>query len=125
MSVIGLSTPHIPVEAPTMAVHEQKPDFSTKTGIEAYIRSKDWKGQEDLAVKIAVCESGLKSTAYNGNAHTGDSSVGIFQINLYGNLAKERPSREWLSDPKNNIDYAHEMYLKEGFRPWTCTRKVS
>lgn len=124
MSVIGLSTPNTLVEAPTMAVHEQKPDLSTKVGIESYIRSKDWKGQEELAVKIAHCESGMNPKAYNGNAKTGDASVGIFQINLYGNLAKERPSKEWLSNPKNNIDYAHEMFLKQKFKPWSCARKV-
>ena len=122
MSVIGLSTPNTPVEAPTMAVEAISVELTSKEAIVDYIRSKDWKGQEDLAVKIAVCESGLHSKALNDKGK--DFSIGVYQINLYGNLALTRPSKEWLENPQNNIDYANEMFLKEGFRPWSCLKKV-
>lgn len=89
-----------------------------------YIRSKDWKGETEKAVAIARCESGLNSKALNNNPRTGDFSVGVYQVNLHGNLAKNRPSKEWLMNPKNNVDYANEMFKREGFRPWTCSRKV-
>lgn len=41
-------------------------------------------------VAIMGRESGYSPTAYNGNSQTGDSSVGLTQINLYGNLAQSR-----------------------------------
>lgn len=74
------------------------------------------------AIQIARCESGLRPDALNDNPRTRDYSVGVFQINLYGNLSKTRPSEEWLKNYQNNISYAHEMYLRSGFGPWTCSR---
>jgi hypothetical protein len=72
------------------------------------------------AIQIATCESGLNPFVLNDNPRTGDYSVGVFQINLYGNLAKNRPSEEWLKDYRNNISYAHEMYISQGWVPWSC-----
>ena len=125
ITTVSITAPHTPLEAPTQEVVAEVvyvPDFTTKDGIEAYIRSKDWH-DDDLAVRIAICESSLVPTAYNGKGR--DNSVGIFQINLYGSLAKSRPSKEVLFSAKENIDYAFYMYQKEGFKPWTCLKKVS
>jgi len=128
MSAIGLATPNTPVEAPVtsqealQATLTSQPDLSTKEGIIVYIKSKDWKGQEEHALAIAVCESNLSAKAFNGKGK--DFSIGIYQINLHGNLALTRPSREWLENPRNNIDYAHGMFLKEGFKPWSCSKKI-
>lgn len=74
----------------------------------------------EKALEIAKCESGLNPSAINDNPKTGDYSVGLFQINLYGDLAKERPSREWLLIPENNIQFAYELYLKRGWGAWGC-----
>jgi hypothetical protein len=109
----------MPVEAPTMPVEAILHD---KQDIIAYIHTKDWNG--DYAVKLFNCESGLNSKALNNNPLTKDFSVGIAQINLYGNLAKDRPSKEKLYQAKFNIDYAYSMYKKEGFKPWSCVRRV-
>lgn len=129
MSVIGLSTPNTPVEAPTMPVEAISHDFTSKEGIVAYIHTKDWN--DELAVKIFNCESGLNPKALNDNPRTGDFSVGIAQINLYGNLAKDRPSKEQLQDAKFNIDYAYTLYSsldRHGnplhFKPWSCRKLV-
>ena len=72
------------------------------------------------ALRIAICESGLNPNALNDNPRTSDYSVGLFQINLYGELAKSRPSEEWLRVPENNVAYAYEMYQRSGWTPWTC-----
>ena len=119
MSAIGLATPNTPVEAPVMPVQAILHD---KQDIIAYIHTKDWNG--DYAVKLFNCESSLNPKALNDNPLTGDFSVGIAQINLHGNLAKDRPTKEQLYDAKFNIDYAYEMYKKAGFKPWSCVRKV-
>jgi hypothetical protein len=70
----------------------------------------------DNALKIIQCESGGNANAHNFNHRTRDNSHGLFQINNYGNLAHERPSREWLIIPENNVSYAYKLYLQEGGR---------
>ena len=75
-----------------------------------------------VALDVAKCESGLNPLAVNNNPKTRDFSVGLFQINLYGDLAKKRPAKEWLLIPENNIKYAYEMYLRSGWSPWACAR---
>jgi hypothetical protein len=96
-----------------------------KTGCELYkdiIRSYDWN--DDIAIKIMMAESGCNANALNDNPRTGDYSVGLFQINLLGGLAKERPSEAYLRDPRQNIAYAYKLYTSSGFRPWTTYKKV-
>jgi hypothetical protein len=43
-----------------------------------------------LAAGIAIAESGGNTTAWNQNASTGDDSVGLWQINYFGNLSGPR-----------------------------------
>lgn len=77
------------------------------------------------AKRVAQCESGLRSNAHNSNSRTGDNSFGLFQINLYGSLAKNRPSGEWLLNAENNIQYAAQMSNHgKNWRPWSCARKL-
>jgi len=67
------------------------------------------------------CESGGDPEVIN--TVSPDYSVGLFQINLYGNLAKSRPSEEWLKVPENNIAYAYELYQGRGWVHWlNCAR---
>ena len=49
---------------------------------------------------VAKKESNGRPLAYNGNRKTGDSSYGIFQINMIGNLGPERRAKYKLSDNK-------------------------
>lgn len=94
-------------------------------GVEAKIRTA-WAGtgEEDTAVAIAQCESGLDPTRI-GDRHlaiegTKGMSFGIFQIrHLDG-----RPDPEWLLNEDNNIQYARELWEKSGWTPWTCAKKI-
>lgn len=88
-----------------------------------YINKKFGK-EAPLALAIADCESHLRPEAvgdgnltfsYNGKEY--GKSYGVFQIrHLRG-----RPEPEYLLNAKNNIDYAHEIYSKQGgFQAWSC-----
>ncbi len=79
----------------------------------------------DTAYKIMRCESSLDPNAVNVNHRTRDYSIGLMQINLYGNLSSIRPDREWLLIPENNIDYAYIIYQKQGWNAWrNCYRQI-
>ena len=64
---------------------------------EAGFRGKNLK----TAWAIAMKESTGRPTAYNGNRSTGDSSYGLFQINMIGSLG---PSRRAQFNLKTNND---------------------
>jgi len=83
----------------------------------------DW--DVNIAYSVMMCESGGNPEVVNDNPLTGDYSIGLFQVNLYGANALSRPSEEWLKDPFNNINYAYELYSKGGFaKHWrNCLNK--
>ena len=76
-------------------------------------------GFEGKALKqawaIAKSESNSRPMAYNGNRKTGDSSYGIFQINMLGSLGTDRKekfnlkSNVLLFDPTINAEIAYHM----------------
>lgn len=94
-----------------------------KEAIVTYIKHK-FGDKSDLALAVADCESHLRSNAvgdghltFSVNGREYGKSYGVFQIrHLQG-----RPDPEYLLNAKNNIDYAYEMYEKQGgFQAWTC-----
>jgi hypothetical protein len=52
---------------------------------------------------VAKAESNGRPFAFNGNVDTGDSSYGIFQINMIGNLGPDRKD-------KFNLDLNAELF---------------
>ena len=77
----------------------------------------------DVAIAIARAESGLRADAI-GDGHISylqdgveyGMSYGIFQIrHLPG-----RPTPAELLDPDFNIKYAHRLFLRSGFYPWSA-----
>jgi len=95
----------IPINTQVLGV---RIDYSIATLVNQY----DW--DTDKALKILFCESGGNPEAINLKHETRDYSIGLFQINLYGSLANERPSKEWLLVPENNIEYAYSIYERAG-----------
>lgn len=74
--------------------------------IEQIIKRYDWDTAE--AISVANCESSLNPEAINSTPP--DKSIGIYQINTYGSLAKDRPSIEELKNPEVNIAFAYKLW---------------
>jgi len=84
-------------------------------------------GFEGKALKqawaIAKSESNSRPMAYNGNRKTGDSSYGIFQINMLGELGIDRKekfelrSNVLLFDPVINAEITY--YMTKGGEDWS------
>ena len=84
-------------------------------------------GFEGKALKqawaIVKAESNSRPMAYNGNRKTGDSSYGIFQINMLGELGIDRKekfdlrSNILLFDPVINAEITY--YMTKGGSDWS------
>ena len=78
---------------------------------------------------IAKRESNGRPMAYNGNRNTGDSSYGIFQINMLGNLGDVRKekfdlrSNVLLFDPSINAEIAY--YMTRGGQDWSAWKGLN
>ena len=90
-------------------------------------------GFEGKALKtawaIAKTESSGRPLAYNGNRNTGDSSYGIFQINMLGNLGVARKekfdlrSNILLFDPVINAEITY--YMTNGGTNWSAWKGLT
>lgn len=78
---------------------------------------------------IAKRESQGRPLAYNGNRKTGDSSYGIFQINMLGNLGTVRKekfnlrSNVLLFDPVINAEITYHM--TKGGKDWSAWKGLN
>ena len=81
-----------------------------------------------LAWAVAKSESNGRPMAYNGNRKTGDSSYGIFQINMLGNLGDDRKekfdlrSNVLLFDPVINAEITY--YMTQGGNDWSSWSSI-
>ena len=81
-----------------------------------------------LAWAVAKSESNGRPMAYNGNRNTGDSSYGIFQINMLGNLGVDRKekfdlrSNVLLFDPVINAEITYHM--TQGGNDWSSWSSI-
>jgi hypothetical protein len=83
----------------------------------------------ETAWAIAKRESNGRPMAYNGNRNTGDSSYGIFQINMLGELGVDRKekfnlkSNILLFDPVINAEITYHM--SQGGQNWTAWKGLN
>jgi hypothetical protein len=76
------------------------------------------------ACAIAKAESNGRPLAFNGNVKTGDSSYGIFQINMLGELGPDRRDRFKLDsnaellNPVVNAQIA--LHMTKGGKDWSA-----
>jgi len=82
-----------------------------------------------MAWAVAKKESHGRPMAYNGNRNTGDSSYGIFQINMLGNLGFDRKekfdldSNYSLFDPVINAEITY--YMTKGGTDWSSWKGLT
>ena len=85
-------------------------------------------------VAISKRESSWNPGSYNPDTSTGDNSLGLFQINVLGNLAKARlpliqkaggSTINDLYNPEISAKVAYEMWSASGFQPWGPYKGVS
>jgi hypothetical protein len=78
---------------------------------------------------IAKRESNGRPLAYDGNKKTGDSSYGLFQINMIGNLGPDRrekfnlKSNKELFDPVTNAEITY--YMTNGGSDWSAWKGLT
>jgi len=82
---------------------------------------------------IAKRESNGRPLAYNGNRKTGDSSYGIFQINMIGSLGTDRlelfkekfnmKTKTELFDPVTNAEITY--YMTNGGKDWSSWKGLT
>jgi hypothetical protein len=89
-----------------------------------------FKGR-DLVVAWAVAkkESNGRPLAFNGNHKTGDSSYGMFQINMIDDLGPDRRDKFDLNhnadlfNPVKNAEIAH--YMSRGGEDWSSWKGIT
>ena len=81
------------------------------------------------ACAIAKAESNGRPLAFNGNVKTGDSSYGVFQINMLGELGSDRrekfelDSNAELLNPVVNAQIA--LHMTKGGEDWSSWSSVN
>jgi hypothetical protein len=81
------------------------------------------------ACAIAKAESNGRPLAFNGNVKTGDSSYGVFQINMLGELGSDRrekfqlDSNAELLNPVVNAQIA--LHMTKGGADWSAWSSVN
>jgi hypothetical protein len=82
-----------------------------------------------VAWAIAKKESNGRPLAFNGNHKTGDSSYGMFQINMIDNLGPDRrdkfdlDSNAELFNPVKNAEIAY--YMSRGGEDWSSWKGIT
>lgn len=138
-----------PASAIEDSISNSKSDGKELSNIEyAYLsdlRKKDVLSDEDL-VQVLACagfkgidlkeawavakkESNGRPLAYNGNRSTGDSSYGVFQINMIDELGNDRREKFNLTynrdllDPVTNATIA--FHMSQGGKDWSSWKGLT
>lgn len=79
----------------------------------------------DIAVAVALAESGGNPGDYNGDRSTKDDSYGLWQINMYEDLGPDRRKKFGISSntelyrPAVNAKAAKIIHGESGWKAWT------
>ena len=77
---------------------------------------------QEQAIRVARCESTLRPDAIS----PGGGNWGLFQINTVHRPRVEAMGHPWqnMLTPLANADVASVIWAEQGWRPWTCARKL-
>jgi hypothetical protein len=105
-------------------------EMLTDTELKELLAAVGFEGKAlKMAWAIVKKESNGRPLAYNGNRKTGDSSYGIFQINMLGNLGIDRKekfdlkSNVLLFDPVINAEITYHM--TKGGSDWSSWKGLT
>jgi hypothetical protein len=112
-----------------LAKFENKANLTDKE-LKQLLSLVGFKGK-DLVVAWAIAkkESNGRPLAYNGNHKTGDSSYGMFQINMIDNLGPDRRDKfdldtnAELFNPVKNAEIAY--YMSNGGNDWSSWKGIT
>ncbi len=77
-------------------------------------------------IQIARCESQFRHTLADGTVlqgHVDPADTGVMQINLRYHSEKARELGLNLEDRYDNMEYARDLYLRQGTKPWNASAK--
>jgi hypothetical protein len=74
--------------------------------------------EQEHAQAICKCESGFHTGAW---AILGEDSRGLFQLNV---AAHTQMAAYNLFDPQINCFFAHQLWVAQGWQPWTCAKRL-
>jgi hypothetical protein len=104
--------------------------FLSDKDLYVLLKTVGFKGHDlKEAWAIAKKESNGQPVRYNGNTDTGDSSYGLFQINMIGNLGPARRDKFNLnanSDLLNPVKNAQIAYhMSDGGKDWSAWHGIT
>ena len=88
-------------------------------------KAKAAEVDEELALKIAFCESAFRQFGKNSKPLRGlhnPNDVGIFQINEDFHAKKSQTLGYDIYSTEGNIDYAMYLLKNQGGKPWNASR---
>lgn len=88
------------------------------------LKKYDWP--QSIAYRVMMQESSNIAHNKNDNPRTGDYSIGCFQVNIIGDLAKNRPSERELMNPVVNVKFAYALWseTRDFHAHWTNTCSI-
>lgn len=104
-----------------VTIHPVPADAATRAEIIQMIHAR-FGQHADHAVAVARCESTLVPSAVHRNRN-GTRDWGLFQLNDGGTLQSLGITPAQALDPATNIDAAHRLFLRRGWRPWVCSTR--
>ncbi len=112
-------------QTPTAPVVVEAPQSSLQSNeiVEEVLNKKLPK--DHILRRVAFCESTMRQFAENGSVLTGKvdpRDTGLFQINSYYHADTAKHKGMDLSTVEGNVDYAIDLYNREGTKPWNSSK---
>ena len=94
------------------------------TSVEAYVR--EYFKDTPILAEISKCESSFRHIGSNGEIIRGKvnkGDIGVMQINTYYHEKQADNLGIDLTTLRGNLEYAKQLYEKEGTAPWQSSSK--